>query len=420
MKKWIALLTASCLLTGCAPLVPSPHGDVPVSETVVLSTQFPVYDNSIDRIQVILENAGDTNLNYGAEWKVEVQKGGGWKQVPFVENYAFIQPLYTLMPGGTDSFYVSMDMLDYTMKDGTYRVVKEISDGIYTAEFQIGDSPVSAESPFGYEPLDKLDADYSIEDAAEDGVVVLHTDGTVVNADRLEAFLKDYTHGMAAQIRFATYALGDEDELFLEDVLVEKAFGRQRILYTHDSSRLAVYSPLTYTRYFLYLTADETGRIWLSNAPTKNDSDYTELLDGTIGVFDKDSQWADMLREYASSFPHSVGAWSPNGMRYVEASPDDVLHFYVNIRHEDGGEVGYTANLPDVKPAERITEVVWQDNTVVMLVCSNQLEGVHYYGVDDTTYTYCFYDTEAEELIRTVVSGEKYRFDENMNIVIPE
>ncbi|MBR5445425.1 MAG: hypothetical protein IKV57_04845, partial [Clostridia bacterium] len=117
---------------------------------------------------------------------------------------------------------------------------------------------------------------------------------------------------------------------------------------------------------------------------------------------------------------HSVGAWSPNGMRYVEASPDDVLHFYVNIRHEDGGEVGYTANLPDVKPAERITEVVWQDNTVVMLVCSNQLEGVHYYGGDDTTYTYCFYDTEAEELIRTVVSGEKYRFDENMNIVIPE
>ena len=48
MKKWIALLTAGCLLTGCAPLVPSPHGDVPVSETVVLSTQFPVYDNSID------------------------------------------------------------------------------------------------------------------------------------------------------------------------------------------------------------------------------------------------------------------------------------------------------------------------------------------------------------------------------------
>ncbi|MBR4960689.1 MAG: hypothetical protein IKY52_07320 [Clostridia bacterium] len=419
MKKLLAILTSVSLLTGCAPLLPSPHGNVPLSDTIILSTQFPVYDDDIDRIQVIIENHGEDNVNYGVEWAMEVLQGDTWKQIPFAENTVWIQPLISLMPGGAYSFFVTMEMLDFDLKDGTYRVVKEISGDIYTAEFSIGESDVSAESPFGYEPLDELDTDYSTTDAAEDGVVVLHPDGTVVNAERLEAFLNDYTRGMAAQIRFATYALGDEDELFLEDVLVEKSFGMQQIRYTHDSSRLAVYNPLTYTRYFRYLTADDAGKIWLSNAPAKDDSEYTELLDGTIGVFDSNGYWAETLRAYAASNPGTTGAWSPDGMRFVEASRDDVLHFYVNIRHENGGELGYTADLLSVKPAERITEVVWQDNTVVMLVCSNQIEGVQYYGVSDT-YTYCFYDTEAAELLRTVVSSEKYRFDENMNIVIPE
>ena len=419
MKRILAVLASAILLTGCTPLLSSPHGVVPESDTVILSTQFPVYDKDIDRIQVILENAGDTNLNYGAEWKVEVQIAGEWKQVPFVENYAFIQPLYTLMPGGTYSFFVSMDMLDYNLKDGTYRVVKEISDGIYTAEFQIGDSPVSTDSPFGYVPLEELSEDYSVENAAADGVVLIHPDGTVVNTERLESFLEDYVCGMAAQVRFAAYTLGDEDELFLQDVLVEKVFGRQQIRYTHDSSRLLTYNPLTYTRYFRYLTMDDNSRIWLSNTPAKDNSDYTELLFEGGDLYDDDTLLAYALREYTASLPSGTGAWSPDGLRYVEASRDDVLQFYVNIRHADGGEMGYTADLLSVKPAVKIIEVVWQDDTVVMLVCSNQMDGVQYYGGSDT-YTYCFYDTEEEKLIRTVVSSERYSYDENMNIVIPE
>ena len=102
MKKLLPLLSLAVLLTGCTPLLSSPHGDVPESDTVILSTQFPVYDKDIDRIQVILENAGETNLEYGAEWAVETRQGDDWKQLPFAEGYGWIQPLYTLMPGGTD------------------------------------------------------------------------------------------------------------------------------------------------------------------------------------------------------------------------------------------------------------------------------------------------------------------------------
>ena len=162
------VLLAVWILTGCTAMVPSPPGDIAQESAVRMYTQFPVYDKDIDRIQVIIENGGETNLNYGVEWAMEVQQGGSWKQIPYAEGYAWIQPLISLMPAGTYSYYVSMDMLDYDLKDGTYRVVKEISGEVYTAEFMIGKSTVSADSPFGYVPLEELPEDYSTEDAARD------------------------------------------------------------------------------------------------------------------------------------------------------------------------------------------------------------------------------------------------------------
>ncbi|MBE6613898.1 MAG: hypothetical protein E7631_01155 [Ruminococcaceae bacterium] len=420
MKELLSLLALAALLTGCTPLSPSPHGDVPKSDTVTMSTQFPVYDKDIDRIQVIIENGGETNLNYGVEWAMEVQQGGSWKQIPYAEGYAWIQPLISLMPAGTYSYYVSMDMLDYDLKDGTYRVVKEISGEVYTAEFMIGESTVSADSPFGYVPLEDLPAVYTRENAAADGVVLMHPDGTFENSDRMETFLKDYIRGVDTQIRFAHYEPGNENELSLTDVTVDRRLGSTRIRHTYDCTRVICYNPYSYTHYLRYITVDDFGRFWLSNTlETAEHSENSELLYEISEFFGKYSDWADTVREYTLSTYNGIGAWSPDGLRLVESSRDDVLHFYVNIRHAEGGEIGYTANLLDVKPAERIIDVVWQDNTVAVLVCSNQIEGVQYYGGDDT-YTYCFYDTESEELLRTVVSAEEYRFDENRNLIIPQ
>jgi len=420
MKKLLPLLSLAILLTGCTPLLPSPHGDVPVSDTVTMSTQFPVYDKDIDRIQVIIENGGDTNLNYGVEWAMEVLQGGSWKQIPFAEGYAWIQPLISLMPGGTYSYYVNTDMLDYTMKDGQYRVVKEMSDQVYTAEFLIGESAVSLGSPYGYEPIEDLPKVYTMEDAIADGVVLMHPDGTFENSDRIETFLQDYIRGVDTQIRFAHYEPANEDELTVTDVLSERLFGNTRIRYTFDSTRVIGYNPLTYTHYLRYITVDDFGRFWLSNAPeTSEHSRYSELLYEMSEFLSNHSDWADTVREYTQSTYSGIGAWSPDGLRYVEASRDDVLHFYVNIRGEEGGEYGYTASLLGEKAPVRITEVVWKNNTVVMLVCSTQHENMQYYG-DTEAYYYGFYDTEKEQLVDSVISTEKYRFNENMEIIIPE
>ncbi|MBQ8643015.1 MAG: hypothetical protein IJ480_12460 [Clostridia bacterium] len=412
MKKLFALLMSVCLLTGCTPLLPSPHGDVTDSDTVTLRTQFPVYAADTDRIQVILENSGDTNLEYGAEWAVEVQQGDKWKQIPFADGYGWIQPLYTLMPGGTDSFYVSMDMLDYDMKNGTYRIVKEVSGQVCTAEFQIGESPVSMRSPYGYAPMEDLPEEYSMEDAVADGVVLMHPDGTFENAERMETFLQEYILGVDTQIRFAHYDPGDEDELTLTDVTADIRFGNRRIRYTYDSTRVLTYNPLTYTHYLQYLTVDNFGRFWISNTlETSGHSQYSELLYEMSEFWGNYSDWADTVREHTMTTYNGAGAWSPDGMRFVEASPDDVLHFYVNIREEEGGERGYTADLIKENTPVQITEVVWKSDTVVMLVCSTREEGVYYYG---------FYDTEEEKLISATTSTEEYRFNEDMEIVITE
>ena len=127
------VLLAVWILTGCTAMVPSPHGEIDSGSAVRMYTQFPVYDRTIDRIQVILENGGETSLEYGTEWAVEKKQGDAWVQIPFIPDAAWTQPLLMLSPGGTDSFYVSMDMLDHTMKNGQYRVVKEVSDVMYAA-----------------------------------------------------------------------------------------------------------------------------------------------------------------------------------------------------------------------------------------------------------------------------------------------
>lgn len=173
MKKMLVMLLGIFMLTGCTAMVPSPHGEIAYGGAVEMYTQFPVYDRDIDRIQVMITNNGESTLEYGTEWAVEKKQGDVWVQVPFIPDAAWTQPLLSLSPGGIDSYYISSAMLDYTLQDGEYRVVKEISDTVYAAEFSIGESDVSADSPFGYVPLEKLPVDYSVEEAAADGVVIV-------------------------------------------------------------------------------------------------------------------------------------------------------------------------------------------------------------------------------------------------------
>lgn len=410
MKKILSFILAvtSILLTGCTALVPSPHGDIPASDTVKFVTQFPVYEKDIESIQVILENGGDTNLEYGTEWAVEKKQGEEWVQIPFIPNAAWTQPLLTLMPGGTDSFYVSMDMLDYTLHNGEYRVVKEVSGTVYAAEFSVGESDISADSPFGYVPLEKLPMDYSVEEAAADGVVIVMADGiSFYNEERLAAFLEDAARYVDTQIRFGRTHRLDPDKLLLEDVILEKADSQTpRFTYRTDDRRASDPEEIQ-TQYYSYLILEgEAGdeRFFLTNG--SNEKYSRQVLVVPSQMYRREAVTvSESAKEYLDkpAYQTPISAWSPDGLRHVWASPDLVMHFYVNIQYPEGGSMGYTVDLLSEKIPVAIREFVWADETRLMIVCYTNEENLYYYA---------FYDTDQQKITSYTTSSYGYRWED--------
>ena len=408
------VLLAVWILTGCTAMVPSPHGEIDSGSAVRMYTQFPVYDRTIDRIQVILENGGETSLEYGTEWAVEKKQGDAWVQIPFIPDAAWTQPLLMLSPGGTDSFYVSMDMLDHTMKNGQYRVVKEVSDVMYAAEFSIGESDVSVDSPFGYMPLEELPEGYSTEDAMQDGVVILLPDGTVANRERLIQFLTDTTQYIDTQIRFGSYSTQAPESLILEDVILEKSSGHTpRFTYRMDLHRAAPDNKDKTdieTKYFSYIQWHESdnGNLYLAN--NSKESENRELLIVPSHAYTSASEFPETVQEYFNTRIYPVSAWSPDGLRHVWTSMDLPVHFYVNIYYPNGGSVGYTVDLLSEKIPQSVKEFVWIDETTLFIVCSTNENGLEYFAT---------YDTDKQKLTHWSTGKNGYTWQDG-DIVIPD
>jgi len=409
----VVLLTG-LVLTGCSAMVPSPHGEIVNDGVIQMYTQFPVYDKDIDRIQVILENGGETSLEYGTEWAVEKKQEDTWVQIPFIPDVAWTQPLLMLSPGGTDSYYVHTAMLDHTLQDGQYRVVKEVSDVIYAAEFSIGESAVSAGSPFGYVSLEELPEKYSTEDAIQDGVVLLQPDGTVANQDILVQFLTDVTRYVNTQIRFGSYTTQVPESLVLEDVIFETTNGpTPKFTYRMDLHRAALEEKDKTeipSKYFSYLQWDDSdnGNLYLANTSTA--SGNRELLIVPSIVYKDKTEFPDTVQVYFDTCVYPVSAWSPDSLRYVWASMDLPTHFYVNITYPEGGFVGYTVDLQSEKIPQNIKEFIWIDETTLFIVCTTNDPALEYFAT---------YDTDQQEITHWSTGKNGYIW-ENGEIVIPD
>ena len=405
------ILLAVWILPRCTAMVPSPHGEIASGSAVRMYTQFPVYDKSIDRIQVILDNGGETNLEYGTEWAVEKKQGDAWVQVPFIPNSAWTQPLLVLAPGGTDSYYVHTSMLDHTLRDGQYRVVKEVSGTVYGAEFTIGASDVSEDAPFGYVPLEELPEGYSTENAAEDGVVVYHcTDDTFENAERIPAFLENVIRGVDDQIRFAFYSSNTPDKVLLTEVTFTGG-SPTRFQHRFDFTRQQPDTTIQ-TRYFSYLTTHNDKLFCLANAgnTTRLSDDSCMQLSPMSENWEGKEEWMKRITEYASSRMSPVSAWSPDGLRHVWASPDDVLTFFVNIQYPEGDSMGYTADLLSEKIPQSVKEFVWIDETTLFIVCSTNEDGLEYFAT---------YDTDKQKITHWSTGKNGYSWEDGA-IVIPD
>ena len=206
-RIWICLL-ALLVLAGCGEQE-TDAGEPPAEQetssgsfSLELDTEWDVYDPSAEEIWCILSYEGEGDpLEFGAEYRLEVQTDSGWEQVPFVEGTGWDSVLYTLHVGESWAFPCVLSLFDYSFTDGTYRVVKEIGDQTLTAEFTLTDgAAISAETPYGFGPMEDLPEDWDTAEAAASGAVVF-TEAGVENSDAAATFLEKVSLGIPCQLR---------------------------------------------------------------------------------------------------------------------------------------------------------------------------------------------------------------------------
>ena len=71
---FIGAIAAVLALAACSVLTPSSFGEIPLSGTVRMDTQFPVYAEDIGTIQIALYNGTEETLEFGSRWQMEVYK----------------------------------------------------------------------------------------------------------------------------------------------------------------------------------------------------------------------------------------------------------------------------------------------------------------------------------------------------------
>lgn len=99
-------------------------------------SKFPT---SVESMPFRIKNLGATTVTFGMEYRVEKFRKGSWYVIPFKPNAEFVMIARLLKVGEIYNDQVSMDMLDYYLTEGRYRVVKKIGPKTLGAEFQIID-----------------------------------------------------------------------------------------------------------------------------------------------------------------------------------------------------------------------------------------------------------------------------------------
>ena len=410
----LALALTAAYITSCAEsLAPSVFSDAEAQNGVTMHTQFEVYEEDIDKIQVILKNSTGSELTFGSSYALEVKQGGEWRTVPFVENTAWNDLAYILGADGTHNFTVHTSIFDHTFSDGEYRVVKDVGGKVCFAEFEIGKSAVSLESPYGYLPLDKLPEGYTLADAVSDGSIDV---SAVTEADeaRIAAFFDSIESGVNTQLRLVREikTKSESGGLIITDITAEYLLGRWRIM-------LTVYSPKLggklIPEYFSNIVTDGV-RFYLSNQNSFDEADtsLTPLLDGISweGIAEHISMTAKRCETMKEHTVSRGGYWSPDGMACVSLTDSEPLSFGISRKFPDGGSVGSTVGIKEVPGMTEIIDVVWQDDSrIFMLVCETEAE-------DSTGYV--FYSLDENKVISYTASQHAYIAGEDGAIMIPE
>ncbi len=343
--------------------------DFDASGDVAIETEYEVYGSDAPWVSYTVTNHTSEEQVYGVDYTVEVLQGEKWYQVPFPENTAWNAIGVVLKPDDTNAHEFKFSELDYQIADGQYRLIKEIGGKRYYGVFNVSkSSPIKAETPFGYQTLDRLPADYTREAALENGDVVI-THGETRNIEKLEDFINKTSFGMAAMVRVVQYTV-EGDPIITDYIYNENGGGYFK--YRHDNSRDKFGGPntgITETIYSYLITDGEA--LYLSNcagwellheytlttplriAPTARNGDVAPL----IGLVNK--MTAERLE------------WNITRCRVFSPDARQNVMLYGGLSYGvEGRTSGETREVTDPDGiATEIVDVLWSDNESFVLVC---------------------------------------------------
>ena len=371
-RIWICLL-ALLVLAGCGEQE-TDAGEPPAEQetssgsfSLELDTEWDVYDPSAEEIWCILSYEGEGDpLEFGAEYRLEVQTDSGWEQVPFVEGTGWDSVLYTLHVGESWAFPCVLSLFDYSFTDGTYRVVKEIGDQTLTAEFTLTDgAAISAETPYGFGPMEDLPEDWDTAEAAASGAVVF-TEAGMENADAAETFLQKVSLGIPSQLR--TLQNYYESWPMLIDVIYENDSFRWR---------MRTGGELTEKR-FSYIVTDGTD-VYLSNgadwdSTERYDSDKAFLLPSGSGG-DLVPRAQELMADQTAGSTVRYRIWSADGI-WDASLTETATEFGVGWQRPGEGSGGSLYDLGDWYDEElSIAGIIWEDDGTLSLTCETAAGG---------------------------------------------
>lgn len=380
MKRlWICLL-ALLVLAGCGGnptdvgvtlVVPQSAG----SYSLNMETEWMEYDPSVDSIWCILSYEGEGEpLEFGAEYRLEVQTDSGWEKVPW-KNEAWEDILYTLPAGESWAFPCVLSLFDYDFTEGTYRVVKdlEVLPGEAEplpcwAEFTLRKgAAVSAEAPYGFGPMEEVPEYGDPAELAASGAVVFTEAGTE-NADAAETFLDKVSLGIPCQLR--TLQSYYESWPMLIDVIYENG----SFLW-----RMRTGGEITEKR-FSYIVTDGAD-VYLSNgadwtATEAYDSDRAFLVPSGSGS-GLLSVAQELMGGQTTGNTAWYRVWTQDGGKsaFLTQTPTEF-----GVEGSDSGSLYDLGDWYDSAPS--ITGLAWQADGTLRLTCETAEGGTVCYDFD--------------------------------------
>ncbi len=374
MKRIFVCLLCVLLLAGCGAdrpgevdqMVSIPEQRGLGSESTVgeesaaftLSTEWAEYDPSIGTVWFTLENHSGGDIETGVDYSLEryVEETGAWYQVPMVENAAWNAIALSVPDGKTIALPCSLSMFDYDFSGGgSYRIVKKVDGQTCTAEFQLTPgAAISAETPYGFEPLENLPAEYGAAIAADTDVVF--TWDNPRNIERVEEFLKKVRLEIPCQLR----TVQDYGEGL--PMVIDAIFENNNFLWRMWSD-----GTVTEQR-FSYLVTDGDA-LYLANGvdmehTVKYDSAKVFLIPEQLRIPELNSMAAEMAEARLAGSSVRYRVWSADGI-YSAALTDAPTVFLV-----DGQGRGETFDLQDWDGLETaISGIAWQEDGTLRLTC---------------------------------------------------